>query len=61
MQAEAYLERLLPWWRMPLAGVRDEDMEPAEKLHFAGMPYWVDAMLEHAVMHPVRHSFQLGN
>lgn len=58
-QAEGYLHRLLRWWRVPLAGVSDKDMEPAEELYFAGMPYWIDAMLEHAVMHPARHSFQL--
>ncbi|OLV16744.1 hypothetical protein [Deinococcus marmoris] len=56
-QAGAYLERLLAWWRVPLAGVTDADMEPA--IYSPGMHYWIDAMLEHAVMHPVRHSFQL--
>lgn len=56
-QAGAYLERLLGWWRVPLAGVMDADMEP--ELYTPGMHYWIDAMLEHAVMHPVRHSFQL--
>ncbi len=58
-QADRYLEHLLEQWRLPLAGVTDEQMEPAEELYFAGMPYWVDAMLEHAVMHPIRHEFQL--
>ncbi|GGM00994.1 hypothetical protein GCM10010841_06910 [Deinococcus aerophilus] len=42
---------------MPLAAVENADMEPA--VYTPGMHYWIDAMLEHAVMHPVRHSFQL--
>lgn len=56
-QAGAYLERLLRWWRGPLAEVADADMEP--EVYTPGMHYWIDAMLEHAVMHPLRHSFQL--
>ncbi|WP_420596161.1 hypothetical protein [Deinococcus sp.] len=58
-QADQYVDHLLKQWRLPLADVPDEQMEPAEELYFAGMPYWVDAMLEHAVMHPIRHEFQL--
>ncbi|MDV6375230.1 hypothetical protein [Deinococcus arenicola] len=56
-RAEAYLDRLLGWWRVPLAGVSDGDMEP--ETYTPGMHYWIDAMLEHAVLHPLRHSFQL--
>ena len=26
-----------------------------------GVNYCIDAMLEHAVMHPIRHEFQLKN
>ncbi len=54
-----YLETLLAAWRTPLRGV------PAERVfrevHTApwGIPYSIDAMLEHAVMHPVKHRFQL--
>ncbi|AWN23257.1 hypothetical protein DKM44_08480 [Deinococcus irradiatisoli] len=58
-EAEPYLAHLLERWRLPLAPVTDEQMEPAEELYQAGMPYWIDAMLEHAVMHPIRHEFQL--
>ncbi|CAM3963134.1 hypothetical protein [Deinococcus frigens] len=56
-RAEAYLEHLLAWWRVPLAGVTNADMQP--EIYTPGMHYWIDAMLEHAVMHPVRHTFQL--
>lgn len=59
-QADAYLEHLLEQWRLPLDDVTDAQMEPDPELYFAGMPYWVDAMLEHAVMHPIRHGFQLS-
>ncbi|UWX62976.1 hypothetical protein [Deinococcus rubellus] len=58
-QADRYLEHLLERWRLPLADVTDAQIEPDPELYFAGMPYWVDAMLEHAVMHPIRHEFQL--
>ena len=58
-EVDFYLEHLLAQWRLPLSDVTDDQMEPAEELYFAGMPYWVDAMLEHAVMHPIRHEFQL--
>ncbi|AZI42191.1 hypothetical protein EHF33_05045 [Deinococcus psychrotolerans] len=58
-QTDQYLDDLLARWRLPLAAVTDAQMEPDPELYFAGMPYWVDAMLEHAVMHPVRHEFQL--
>lgn len=58
-QGDGYLDDLLERWRLPLAAVTDQQMEPDPELYFAGMPYWVDAMLEHAVMHPVRHEFQL--
>ena len=58
-QADQYLNDLLERWRLPLADVTDGQMEPDPELYFAGMPYWADAMLEHAVMHPIRHEFQL--
>lgn len=58
-EMDRYLEHLLEHWRLPLADVTDDQMEPPEELYVAGMPYWIDAMLEHAVMHPIRHEFQL--
>jgi hypothetical protein len=44
---------------VPLADMPDERLEPPEEEYFHGMPYWTDAMLEHAVMHPIRHTFRL--
>ena len=59
-EAEAsYLEHVLERWRLPLAEVADDRLEPPPELYTPGMPYWIDAMLEHAVMHPIRHEFQL--
>ena len=57
--ADRYLEHVLARWRLPLAEVTDDRLEPPPELYTPGMPYWVDAMLEHAVMHPIRHEFQL--
>lgn len=58
-EADGYLEHVLERWRLPLASVTDEKLEPAPETYTPGMPYWIDAMLEHAVMHPIRHEFQL--
>ena len=56
--ADAYIEHLLERWTTPLAG------EPEARFNTEAPAIWkvvycVDAMLEHAVMHPVRHAFQL--
>ena len=58
-EADRYLEHVLERWRLPLVSVPDEKLSPAPETYFSGMPYWIDAMLEHAVMHPIRHEFQL--
>ena len=54
-RSDAYLEYLLGRWRELLADVHDDEPE----IYTPGMHYWIDAMLEHAAMHPVRHGFQL--
>ena len=59
VEADGYLEHVLERWRLPLAEVADDKLEPPPELYTPGMPYWIDAMLEHAVMHPIRHEFQL--
>jgi hypothetical protein len=58
-EADGYLEHVLECWRLPLVTVPDEKLEPEPETYHPGMPYWIDAMLEHAVMHPIRHEFQL--
>lgn len=57
-QAEAYLEHVLERWRTPLRDVPGERFDVAYPSNW-GTPYCVDAMLEHAVAHPMRHAFQL--
>lgn len=60
-KAGEYIEHLLEKWRMPLANVNEKEFySPAYKSNW-GSNYCIDAMLEHAVMHPLRHSFQLQN
>jgi uncharacterized damage-inducible protein DinB len=57
--AEEHLEELLEEWRRPLATVPEEAFEaPEYAVSWAGH-YNLETMLEHAVMHPIRHGFQL--
>ena len=58
-EAEAYLEHVLERWRLPLAQVPEEKFEDTAYIYYWDIGYTVDALLEHAVMHPIRHTFQL--
>lgn len=58
-EVDRYLEHLLERWRLPLAGLPEERFHAPEFRSRWGVLYCADAMLEHAVMHPVRHAFQL--
>jgi hypothetical protein len=56
--ADVYLEHVLERWRHPLAEVAEERF--ADRAYpIWGVAFCIDAMLEHAVMHPIRHTFQL--
>jgi len=57
--AEEYMEHVLERWRAPLCGVSNEQLETPEYPSRWQTRYCIDAMLEHAVMHPIRHAFQL--
>lgn len=57
--AETYLEHVLERWRTPLAGVEEERFNRPEYPSGWKVLYCVDAMMEHAVMHPIRHTYQL--
>jgi len=59
-EAETYLEHLLARWRVSLVELDDERLEHAEFRSPWGATYCIDGMLEHAVMHPIRHAFQLA-
>ena len=58
-EAAHYMEHVLERWRPPLQDVPDERLETPEYPSRWQTLYSVDAMLEHAVMHPIRHAFQL--
>jgi hypothetical protein len=58
-EADSYLEHVLERWRTPLVELGDERLEAPEFPSRWKTKYCVDAMLEHAVMHPIRHAFQL--
>ena len=56
---ESYIEHVLERWRAPLQDVSDDRLETPEYPSRWQTRYCIDAMLEHAVMHPIRHAFQL--
>jgi uncharacterized damage-inducible protein DinB len=58
-EADSYLEHVLERWRLPLVNVPEQEFEPQTYASNWGTHYCIDAMLEHAVMHPIRHEFQL--
>ena len=58
--ADDYMEHVLERWRDgPLREVSDDHLETREYPSRWGTRYCIDSMLEHAVMHPIRHAFQL--
>lgn len=58
--ADEYVEHILARWRTaPLREVSDEQLETPEYPSRWQTRYCIDSMLEHAVMHPIRHAFQL--
>ncbi len=59
-EASGYLEHVLERWRLPLAEVPEARFEPEVYPSNWGTPYAVEAMLEHALAHPMRHAFQLS-
>ncbi len=60
-QADEYTEHLLEKWRLPLAEIPEDKFHAPTYTSRWGVNYCIDAMLEHAVMHPIRHEFQLRN
>jgi hypothetical protein len=57
--ADHLLEDILEAWRMPLSHLPASVFDAGGHEAWWGTPYSVDAMLEHAVMHPLRHEWQL--
>ena len=58
-QADQYIDHLVDRWRTPLAAILEEQFHTLEYESRWGVSYCIDAMLEHAVVHPIRHQFQL--
>lgn len=58
-RADDYLASLLRAWAGPLEGLTEKRAYAPVHVSRWGVPYCLDAMLEHAVMHPLRHSHQL--
>ena len=58
-EADTYMEHVLEKWRAPLQDVGDDRLDTPEYPSRWQTRYCIDAMLEHAVMHPIRHAFQL--
>jgi uncharacterized damage-inducible protein DinB len=58
-QTVEYASHLLERWRLPLADIPEEKFHSPTYKSRWGVEYCIDAMLEHAVMHPIRHEFQL--
>jgi hypothetical protein len=54
-----YMEHILERWQAPLKEVSDGKLETPEYPSQWKTRYCIDSMLEHAVMHPIRHTFQL--
>lgn len=58
--ADRYLEYVLERWRTQLAGVPEEAFFNKAYKTWWNVDYCIDAFMEHAVMHPIRHRFQLA-
>ena len=61
MKANEYVSHLIEKWRLPLSEIPEEKFYSPTYTSNWGVEYCIDAMLEHAVMHPIRHEFQLQN
>jgi len=58
-KAEQFLEEVLAAWRRHLPVLEDAELETQGYRSRWGEPYTIEQMLEHAVVHPMRHRRQL--
>ena len=54
-----FIEGILAAWRRHLPAVEDAELEPATYKSRWGVLFSIESMLEHAVVHPMRHRYQL--
>lgn len=58
-RAREFVEEVLAAWRRHLPVLEDGDLEPQTYKSRWGVQMSIEAMLEHAVVHPMRHRIQL--
>ncbi len=58
-KGRAFMEEVLAGWRRHLALLADAELWPALYKSRWGFDYSIEQMLEHAVVHPMRHRIQL--
>jgi uncharacterized damage-inducible protein DinB len=58
-EVDDYMQHVLEWWKKPFRNLpEDAFSEPQYRTRW-GSVYPVEALLEHAVVHPMRHRLQL--
>ncbi len=58
-KGRSFLEEVLAGWRRHLALLEDHELAPASFKARWGENYTIEQMLEHAIVHPMRHRVQL--
>jgi hypothetical protein len=58
-RGRAFLDEVIAAWRRHLEALEDAELAPAAFKSRWGEDYTVEQMLEHAVVHPMRHRIQL--
>jgi uncharacterized damage-inducible protein DinB len=58
-KGRAFVDEVLAAWRRHLATLEDRELAPATYKSRWGEDYNIEQMLEHAVVHPMRHRIQL--
>ena len=56
---DAFMEETLAAWERHLARLENEQLAPTQYDSRWGEPFDIEQMLEHAVVHPMRHRIQL--
>jgi uncharacterized damage-inducible protein DinB len=59
VEADSYLNHVLERWRLPLTQVPVEKFDAPTYIYYWDVGFTIGAMLEHALVHPIRHQFQL--
>jgi hypothetical protein len=58
-KGRAFVDDVLAGWRRHLSALEDAELAPATYKSRWGEDYSIEQMLEHAVVHPMRHRIQL--